>query len=213
MRPTYYKTLQNLGLNIGRHRHRPWCRRYPTFDIDISYSDIGTKMSDKILSLWYRNSSDIDINFHSDIGLNQYRIFRYLNLIIISSKIVTHNFLPWFRTHNLSDKYLATYHCATRIYQCWCRISNIGQKIIPISDIMLDSALFSPISDVPISGSVRYRWSQITDWVPTYGAKPVDSSMKRRFVQAPYKCSLQVFPEPTQLNGNLEIRTSPEALR
>ncbi len=27
----------------GGHRHRPLCRRYPTPDIDISYSDIGTK--------------------------------------------------------------------------------------------------------------------------------------------------------------------------
>ncbi len=34
---------------------------------------------------------------------------------------------------------------------------------------MSDSALFSLISDVPISGSVWYRWSQISDWVPTYG--------------------------------------------
>jgi hypothetical protein len=28
---------------IGGHRHQPSCRRYPTSDIDISYSDIGTK--------------------------------------------------------------------------------------------------------------------------------------------------------------------------
>jgi hypothetical protein len=33
----------SLGLTISGHRHRPWCRRYPTSDIDISYSDIGTK--------------------------------------------------------------------------------------------------------------------------------------------------------------------------
>ncbi len=30
-------------ITIGGHRHRPLCRRYPTSDIDISYSDIGTK--------------------------------------------------------------------------------------------------------------------------------------------------------------------------
>jgi hypothetical protein len=35
--------------------------------------------------------------------------------------------------------------------------SGYEQKFIPISDIMSVSALFSPISDVPISGSVRYR--------------------------------------------------------
>ncbi len=58
-----------------------------------------------------------------------------------------------------------SYHCARRIYTFWCQI---GQNFIPISDIMLDSALFSPISDVPISGSVWYRWSQISYWVPIY---------------------------------------------
>jgi hypothetical protein len=29
--------------SIGGYRHRPLCRRFPTSDIDISYSDIGTK--------------------------------------------------------------------------------------------------------------------------------------------------------------------------
>jgi hypothetical protein len=28
---------------IGGHRHQPSCRQYPTSNIDISYSDIGTK--------------------------------------------------------------------------------------------------------------------------------------------------------------------------
>ncbi len=35
---------------------------------------------------------------------------------------------------------------------------------------MSDSALFSPISEVPISGLVRYRWSRVSDWVPTYAS-------------------------------------------
>ncbi len=48
------------------------------------------------------------------------------------------------------------------------KMSDIGQKFIPISNIMSDSALFSPISDVPISGWVRYRWSLISDWVATF---------------------------------------------
>jgi hypothetical protein len=47
-------------------------------------------------------------------------------------------------------------------------VSDIGEKFIPISDIILDSAHFSPISDIPISGSVRYRWSRISDILPTY---------------------------------------------
>ncbi len=49
-----------------------------------------------------------------------------------------------------------------------CRISDIGWKFIPISDIMSDSALFSPISEVPISSSLRYRWSRISEKVATY---------------------------------------------
>ncbi len=42
---------------------------------------------------------------------------------------------------------------------------------------MSDFELFSPISDVPISGSVRYRWSRISEWVPTY-ARGVEVSVK-----------------------------------
>ncbi len=60
------------------------------------------------------------------------------------------------------------YHCATRVYKYWCRISDIGKTFIPISDIISNYKHFSPILDVPISGSVRCRWSQISDWVPTY---------------------------------------------
>jgi hypothetical protein len=74
----------------------------------------------------------------------------------------------WFWTHSLCVKYLASYQCTTRIYKWWCRILDIAQKFIPISNIMSDSAHFSPISDVPISGLVRYRWSRISEWVPTY---------------------------------------------
>jgi hypothetical protein len=50
----HFKTFQRYSVEsgsdrvgrlicIGGHRHRPSCRRYPTSDIDISYSDIGTK--------------------------------------------------------------------------------------------------------------------------------------------------------------------------
>jgi hypothetical protein len=77
----------------------------------------------------------------------------------------------WFRTNNLYGKNLVSYHCATRVSKIRCRISDIKQKFIPISYIMSDSAHFSPISDIPISGSVRYRWSRISDWVPTYAKR------------------------------------------
>jgi hypothetical protein len=56
---------------------------------------------------------------------------------------------------NPQPSYLVSYHCATRIIKLECRISDIGQNFIPISDIMSDSALYGPISDVSISGSVR----------------------------------------------------------
>jgi hypothetical protein len=32
-----------LAITIGGHRHRSQCRRYPTSDINICYSDIGEK--------------------------------------------------------------------------------------------------------------------------------------------------------------------------
>jgi hypothetical protein len=35
-----YQRWSNI---IGGHRHRSWCRRYPTSDIDICHSDIGDK--------------------------------------------------------------------------------------------------------------------------------------------------------------------------
>jgi hypothetical protein len=63
-------------LTIGGHRHRPWCRRYPTSDITISYSDIETKnlglnpfipISEWFryrhqLPFWYRTKSILDIS-------------------------------------------------------------------------------------------------------------------------------------------------------
>ncbi len=97
--------------------------------------------------------SKIDKSFPNDPS-------KILLLIILSH---------WFRTFNLRVKNLVSYHCTTRVYKYYSQISDMGQKLILISDIMLDSAHFSPISDVPISGSVRYRWSRISDWVPTYG--------------------------------------------
>ncbi len=47
---------------------------------------------------------------------------------------------------------------------------DIGYQTKVYSNIRYNvgSVLFSPITDFPISGSVRYRWSRISDWVPTY---------------------------------------------
>jgi hypothetical protein len=158
------------------HRHRPSCRRYPTSDIDISYSDIGTNyvrlnplipISEEFryryqLSFRYRTKSisDIPISRIDKSFPNDPR--KILTIIIMSH---------WIQTLSLHVKYLTCYHCATRAYKYWCQISDIEQKFIQISDIMSDSAHFSPTSNVPISGSVRYRWSRISDWVPTYAYK------------------------------------------
>jgi hypothetical protein len=39
----YQNFWPTVLLSIGGHRHRSQCRRYPTSDIDIFYSDIGDK--------------------------------------------------------------------------------------------------------------------------------------------------------------------------
>ncbi len=158
---------------IGGHRHRPLCRRDQTSDIDISYSDIGTKyvglnplipISEEFqyrhqLPFRYRTKSISDIpisKIDKSFPIDPRKILSPNNFISLDSN-------PQLCVVNpLSD------HCATGTYKYWCRISNIGQKFIPISDIMSFSKHFSPISDVPISGSVRYRWSRISDWVHTY---------------------------------------------
>jgi hypothetical protein len=59
-------------------------------------------------------------------------------------------FSHWFWTHILYGKNLVSYHCPTRVSKHWCWISDIGQKFIPISDIVSDSAHFNPISGITI---------------------------------------------------------------
>ncbi len=158
---------------IGGHRLRPSCRRYLTSDIDISYSDIGTKyvglnphipISEEFrfrhqLPFRYRTKSISDIPI-SELDKSIPNDSTKLPVMIV--------FSHWFWTHNLYGKNLVSNHCATRVYKHGCQISDIGQKFIPISNMMSDSAHFSPISDISISGSVRHRWSRISDWVPTY---------------------------------------------
>jgi hypothetical protein len=45
------------------------------------------------------------------------------------------------------------------------RILDIGRNFNPISSIIADCISFTPISEVPISGSIRYRSSRISDRV------------------------------------------------
>ncbi len=165
--------MPRFWMTIGGHRHRPSCRRYSTSDIDISYSDIWTK--------YVRLNPHIPIS--EEFQYQHQLPFRYrtksISDILISKIdkpipndptkfLVVIDFSHWLRTHNLYSKILVSYLCATRVYKLLRRISDIRKKFIPISDIMSDSAHLSPISDIPISGSVWYHWSRISDWVPTY---------------------------------------------
>jgi hypothetical protein len=52
---------------IGEHRYRSSCRRHPTTDIDIDYSDIRKKYGDWKFSYQNLKSPDVDAKVHSDI--------------------------------------------------------------------------------------------------------------------------------------------------
>ncbi len=140
-----------MKTDIGGHRHRSQCRRYPTSTSVIPISE--TNMSDWHTSFRYRKCSNIDIRSHSDI--------RYWRKKIISSC----RFEPT-SLGKVSERYNTKLLCQlVRI-----EMSDIGYRIKVYSDIRYNVGLrsLSPISEVPISGSVRYRWSRISDWVPTY---------------------------------------------
>jgi hypothetical protein len=61
--------------------------------------------------------------------------------------MMTYNFPPWFRTHG---HHLSNYILPVRYEGKQVLMMDIGyhisDKFIPISDIMSDSALFSPVS-------------------------------------------------------------------
>jgi hypothetical protein len=67
-----------IGLYVGdfRPRHLLFRYRNKICRTKSFHSNIG-----RVPIFQYRESSDIDISFHFDIGRNQYRIFRYLKLI------------------------------------------------------------------------------------------------------------------------------------
>jgi hypothetical protein len=144
----YNFLTKNMPAVIGGHRHRSQCRRYPTSDIDICYSDIGDKYVGLKTSFRYRKCSDIDIRVHSDI-----RHWR-------KKKISPCRFEP-APLGMMSEHYNIT--LLWLLVQKW--MSDIGYWIQLHSDIRYNVGLrsLSPISEVPISGSVRYRWSRISD--------------------------------------------------
>jgi hypothetical protein len=139
-----------FGLGVSAHlrlyRHRPLCRRYPTSDIDISYSDIGTKyvglnpliqISEEFryrhqLPFRYRTKSISDIpisKIDKSLPIDPRKL---LSLLILSH---------WIRTCNLCVCHKASYHCATGIYKYYCRISDIGYRTTVYSDIRYNVGL------------------------------------------------------------------------
>ncbi len=114
---------------IGGHRHRSQCRRYPTFDIDICYSDIGDKYVGlknviPILEVFrYQHQS----SFRYPILKKQ----KYFSVLIRTLSLGTVS-----KLYNINLLWLSVS----------LGMSDIGYLINFCSDIMSDSAL-----------SVRYR--------------------------------------------------------
>ncbi len=88
---------------IGGHRHRPWCRRYPTSDRDISYSDIGTKnvgLNPFIpISEWFRYRHQLPFRYRtksiSDIPISKIdKTFPNVPSKVIGNFISLSGFVP-----------------------------------------------------------------------------------------------------------------------
>jgi hypothetical protein len=146
---------------IGGHRHRPSCRQYPTSDVDISYSDIGTKyvgLNPHIpISEEFRYRQQLPFRYRtksiSDIPVSKID----KSILKDPSKFIVDSFLPLVsNSQHLWQESSVLLLCFKGLQTL---VSDIGYqtKVYPISDIMSDFAHFSPISDIPISGSVRYR--------------------------------------------------------
>ncbi len=137
-----------MRVYIGGHRHRSQCRRYPTSDINICYSDIrdkyvGLKNVIPISEVfWYRHQSS----------------FRYPTL---KKKKKFHLADSNLRPRMVSERYNTKLLWLSLLI----RMSDIRYRKKLYSDIQYNVGLHSlnPISEVPISGSVRYRWSRISD--------------------------------------------------
>ncbi len=158
----------DIGLYVGDIRH-------PTSD--ISYSDIGPKhvgLNSFIpISEEFRYRHQLPFRYQTK-SISDIPPLSKMDKFFPNdpSKIVWHIIFPTGFDPTVYMSSIVSGVLPLRYtYKCCCRILDIGQKFIPISDIMSDSALFSPISDVLISGSVQYRWSRISDWVPTYGPR------------------------------------------
>jgi hypothetical protein len=133
---------------IGGHRHRSQCRRYPISDIDICYSDIGDKY----------------VGLKNVIPISE--VFRYRHQSSFRYPTLKKKYIPPRRlqpaTYGLISEYFNT-ELLRLIVINW--MSDIGYRIKLYFDIRYNVGLrsLSPISEVPISGSVWYRWSRISD--------------------------------------------------
>jgi hypothetical protein len=138
-----YRSQNSTSLfSIGGHRHRSQCRRYPTSYIDIRYSDIG----DKYVGL--KNVIPIsEVYRYRHQSSFRYPILKKKN---ISSCIFEPTSLGMV-SERFNTKLLCLSVCS--------EMSDTGYRIKVYSDIRYNVGLrsLSPISEVPISGSVRYR--------------------------------------------------------
>jgi hypothetical protein len=145
----------------------PYCRWASTLilmtaisDIDLFYSDIG----DKYVGL----KTFIPV---SEVFRYQHQSpFRYPTLkkeVIFSGGF---EFEPLDLVH---ERYNTQLHCFS--VTVW--MSDIGYRIKLYSEIRYNVGLrsLSPISEILISGSVRYCWWRISDCVATYGEHPNSS--------------------------------------
>jgi hypothetical protein len=108
-------------------------------DIDICYSDIG------------KNTVRLIDNCRSDIG--RVLIFTSESIRISDIKVFFYQ-SSWIQTHVLWVQKRAPYQTCTVLNY---KQVDVGYRIKVYSDVILDSALFSPISEVPIAGSVRHH--------------------------------------------------------
>ncbi len=145
-----------------------------------------SNIRDRHLLFRYRRQICRTENCHSDIDIRVHSDIRHLKK--------KSNSTSWIRTRDPRTRRRALNHSATILLpnQGGCQILDIGKEFIPISDIISDSAL-----------SVRYRWSQISDWVPTYAPIPRVTGLLFQWLPLNYFLSQRPFPSSSANGQNL----------
>ncbi len=153
LRTYVYTYMYNVNI-IGRHRHRSQCRRYPTYDIDICYSDIGDKYVwlknvIRISDIWhrhllfrYRRHICWTEKRHSDIGSVPISTSELIPISDIEEKNFSSCRFEFMTLGKVSERY-NTELLWLFVYN-WCQIFDL--KLYSDIDIISDSTL-----------SVRYR--------------------------------------------------------